>query len=390
MVFVKLKFERPKARLTVPSSPKQILKLIIVSSSQPHNVMPEISVIIPVYNAEKYIARCLDALIQQTFRDIEVICIDDGSPDKCPQILDDYANKDSRIRVIHQPNAGAGPARNKGLDAAAGKYIMFCDSDDWYEPTMCEFMRDTIEKHNVALVGTHAIFHAESRTQTKRVGSIGVIPNGLYKLNDFSILALDGILWNKIFRKDVIDKYNIRLPELKYLIDYPFIKKYQIAAHEEMNGKASVYYTPARLYNYNLNETSIIGKLKQNPEQYGDRYFDCIRTYEDIYHFLQTNNLWGKYQKLYKFAYLTFIRYNWIDLPVSLRSRYLEVIREFVKSSQITNWDGLYNNWMMKQIVQGRDSTASLAVSLWLYLCPKLFRLYGYLTIYRKLFGNTK
>ena len=348
--------------------------------------MPEISIIIPVYNAEKYIARCLDALIQQTFKDIEIICIDDGSSDSSPQILDDYANKDSRIRIIHQPNAGAGPARNKGLDAAAGKYIMFCDSDDWYEPTMCEFMRDTIEKYNVALVGTHAIFHAETRTQTKRVGSIGVIPPGLYKLNDFSMLALDGSMCNKIFRKSILEQFQIRIPDLKYVEDYAFIKMFQIAAHKAMNGNASVYYSPANLYNYNLNNVSLIGKLKENPELYGDKYFDSIRTYEHIFYFLQRHNLWEENQKLFKFAYLTFIRYNWIDLPASLRPRYLEVIRDFVKSSQITNWDGLYNNWMMKQIVQGRDTTASRAISLWLYLSPKLFRLYGYLTIYRKLF----
>ena len=352
--------------------------------------MPEISVIIPVYNAEKYIARCLDALIQQTFRDIEVICIDDGSPDNCPQILDDYANKDSRIRVIHQQNAGTAAARNHGLDVAHGKYIMFSDNDDWYEPNMCEFMHDTIEKYNVALVGTHAIFHAETRTQTKRVGSIGVIPQGFYKLNDFSFLALDGILWNKIFRKDIIDKYNIRLPLLACIDDYAFVKKYQIAINEEMNGMASVYYTPVKLYNYILREDSGMGKLKKNPELYGDKYFDTLRIYEDIYEFLQRHNLWDQNQKLFKFAYLTFIRYNWIDLPVSLRPRYLQVIREFVKSSQITNWNGVYNNWMMKQIVQGRDSTASRAVFLWLYLCPKLFRLYGYLTVYRMLSGNAK
>ena len=85
--------------------------------------MPKISIIVPVYNVEQYINRCIDSLLGQTLKDIEIILVDDGSPDQCPQICDEYARKDSRIKVIHKKNNGLGYARNSGLELATGEYI---------------------------------------------------------------------------------------------------------------------------------------------------------------------------------------------------------------------------------------------------------------------------
>lgn len=94
-----------------------------------------ISVVIPVYNVEKYLAQCVDSVLGQTYQDYEIILVDDGSPDNCPTICDSYAARDSRVRVIHQPNGGLSAARNTGLSAATGEYIYFLDSDDYIEPT---------------------------------------------------------------------------------------------------------------------------------------------------------------------------------------------------------------------------------------------------------------
>ena len=116
--------------------------------------MAEISVIIPVYNAEKYIAGCLDALCAQTFGDIEVLCVDDGSTDGSGSILAEYAGKDPRIRVFPQANSGPAAARNLGLKNAGGRYVMFCDADDSYRPDCCERMlRAMTEKRPSAAVG---------------------------------------------------------------------------------------------------------------------------------------------------------------------------------------------------------------------------------------------
>ena len=110
---------------------------------------PLISVIVPVYKVEKYLHRCVDSILNQTYRNLEIILVDDGSPDNCGTICDEYAAKDSRIRVIHQENAGVSAARNAGLDACTGEYVAFVDSDDYIMPEMYETMLSALLEKNV-------------------------------------------------------------------------------------------------------------------------------------------------------------------------------------------------------------------------------------------------
>ena len=110
-----------------------------------------ISIIVPIYNVEKYLPQCLDSLISQTYRDIEIILVDDGSPDKCPEICDAYAKKDARIKVVHQINGGVSSARNTGLKASRGEYIGFVDPDDWVAPEMYEKMMEALADHKADL-----------------------------------------------------------------------------------------------------------------------------------------------------------------------------------------------------------------------------------------------
>lgn len=121
--------------------------------------MAKVSVIVPVYKVEKYLARCIESLVCQTLSDIEIILVDDGSPDNCPMLCDQWAEKDERIRVIHKENAGLGFARNTGLDAAKGEYIGFVDSDDYVEQDMYEKLYDAAVKYNAefALTGFKCI-----------------------------------------------------------------------------------------------------------------------------------------------------------------------------------------------------------------------------------------
>lgn len=93
-------------------------------------LMPTISVIVPIYNVEPYLHRCVDSVLEQTFADFELILVDDGSPDNCGAICDEYATKDGRVRVIHKENGGLSSARNAGIEAAAGEFILFVDADD--------------------------------------------------------------------------------------------------------------------------------------------------------------------------------------------------------------------------------------------------------------------
>lgn len=114
--------------------------------------MAEISVIIPVYNVEKYLRECLDSVLAQTFTDWEAICVNDDSPDGCPAILEEYAAKDDRFKIISQENGGQGKARNEGIKRAKGKYIYLMDSDDWLEPDTLKLCYETAEKHDLDMV----------------------------------------------------------------------------------------------------------------------------------------------------------------------------------------------------------------------------------------------
>lgn len=113
-----------------------------------------ISVIVPVYKVEPYLRRCVDSILAQTYQDLEVILVDDGSPDNCPEICDEYAAQDERIKVIHKANGGLSSARNAGLDAASGDWVSFIDSDDWIEPDMYEILlRNAENTHAEISVG---------------------------------------------------------------------------------------------------------------------------------------------------------------------------------------------------------------------------------------------
>ena len=109
---------------------------------------PLISVIVPIYNVEKYLARCVDSIVNQTYKNLEIILIDDGSPDLCPQMCDDYAEKDSRIKVVHKKNGGLSDARNAGMAVATGEYISFIDSDDYVSDDFFECLLDVMNKEN--------------------------------------------------------------------------------------------------------------------------------------------------------------------------------------------------------------------------------------------------
>lgn len=178
--------------------------------------MPAISVIMPVYNVEKYLQRSIESVLRQTFEDFELILIDDGSPDQCPAICDCYAAKDSRIRVIHKINGGLSSARNAGIESAKGKYLYMIDSDDTIDCDTLKLAYETAERTNADLVvvgvAVHQVCNEKQTSLTEFVRpdmvlkgetigeSIGrLIDGGLYKY-----------AWDKLYRKECILKNNLR------------------------------------------------------------------------------------------------------------------------------------------------------------------------------------
>lgn len=192
--------------------------------------MIEISIIVPVYNAEKYIARCISSIIEQTFRNFELILVDDGSVDQSGKICDIFASKDERIRVIHKQNGGVSSARNKGIETAEGKYIMFCDSDDYVEQNWCEGLYSLIIKPevNLAFCGYQSVdvcTRKKIASQNYSSGAKSIIPRTL--LWDVYMSNLLNMPWNKIYEANIIKKNNIIFDETwSYNEDLMFVLKY--------------------------------------------------------------------------------------------------------------------------------------------------------------------
>lgn len=177
--------------------------------------MPKVSVIVPVYNVQKYIRQCLDSLLVQTFKDIEIICIDDGSTDKCGQILDEYASKDGRVKVIHKENTGYGHTMNCGLDLATGDYLAIVESDDFVEADMVEKMYLAITQSDAEIVkARHYDYQAGKDTLCDLLQEFPkhqVINSGEYP----GILKLAHTIWSCMYKREFLVDHHIRFHETK-------------------------------------------------------------------------------------------------------------------------------------------------------------------------------
>lgn len=176
-----------------------------------------ISIIVPIYRVESYLKECIESLLCQTLKEIEIILVDDGSDDKCPQICDDYAKVDNRIRVIHKKNGGLDSARKAGIAIAKGKYVGYVDGDDWVEPSMYEKMLEYAEQNQVAVVESGIIDSWDYRESKRH----SYLPEGCYKFEKFQCEiepyalyagsffqhGISPYLCTKIFLRDAIRKY---------------------------------------------------------------------------------------------------------------------------------------------------------------------------------------
>lgn len=192
-------------------------------------MQPKVSVILPIYNVEKFLDRCMKSILNQTLSEIEVIMVDDGSPGRCPQMCDEYAKKDSRVKVIHQENAGAGLARSAGIPLATGEYLAFIDSDDYIELDMLECLYNLAIKDNLDAIScgirnlntdgsikydqydypTYTILTSNSECKQVAVETTRMehrkIGDKLYQFHRMAV-------WHSIFRKSIVDKHNICFP----------------------------------------------------------------------------------------------------------------------------------------------------------------------------------
>lgn len=188
--------------------------------------MPKISVIIPVYNVEKYLAECLTSVVNQTFKDIEIICVNDGSTDNSPMILEEFAQKDSRIKIINQENQGLAAARNTGIEVATGEYITFVDSDDYVSTDLYADMQKYLPAE---LICFNAKIFPMSEKYRALQNYIQCKFDGELPVEEKLILKTNVHVWNKVFKTSVIKENNIRFPKGLYFEDFPFVCEYMLS-----------------------------------------------------------------------------------------------------------------------------------------------------------------
>lgn len=195
------------------------------------NKKPKVSVVVPIYGVEKFLNECVDSILAQTLTDIEVILVDDGSPDKCPQIVDEYAKKDKRVVAVHQPNGGYASAVNHGVALATGEYIAIIESDDWIEPTMYEKLYNAITKYkaDVSRCG-FAIYnslaeqeHERNYTWSEVTDMFRDMPDGAFCPRDHKqVFMYHSAIWTFLYKSDLIKSTPITDKARSYQ-DYPFM-----------------------------------------------------------------------------------------------------------------------------------------------------------------------
>lgn len=283
-----------------------------------------VSVIIPAYNIEKYIGRCLDSVLAQTYENLEIIVVDDGSSDDTGKILDDYEEKDSRIKVIHKENGGVSSARNKGLDMAAGDYIGFVDGDDLIAPEMYETLVNLLEEEDadIAHCGYQMVFPdrvdyyyntGKRKVQTTEEGLKDLLSGEM----------IEPALYNKLYKRKLFD--NNRLDESLKInedldINYRLFKKSQKAVYQDET-----------LYSYMIRKNSATGSNT------------IIRKNEDSFKVIQRIQTDCKEQKeIYMIAYRRYIYLLMAICRMSIKQKEYQKLKRDILKKELKTKDFKY------------------------------------------------
>lgn len=219
--------------------------------SSREDASPLISIVLPIYNVESYLPQCLDSLLVQTYRNLEIILVDDESPDRCGAICDEYAQKDSRIKVFHIPNSGVSAARNYGIDQTHGEWIGFTDPDDWTEPNMFETLLKTAQSEKADVVMCGYVLDYTTGPETVRQWEKKVM-TGTHEIARayFHEEYFKDYLWCKLFKSSFFDG-GVRSPKGRTYEDAYFTDQLILKAHR-------VVGIPDCLYHYRRRKTSIV------------------------------------------------------------------------------------------------------------------------------------
>lgn len=263
----------------------------------------KISVIIPVYNTEKYVEKAVRSVMDQTYRNLEIICVNDGSTDNSPEILQRLQLEDPRIVIVNKKNGGLGDARNSGLARSTSEWISFLDSDDYIQPDTYETVSGCFQYNpDMVYFSTNVIIAQGAKSLESDKKYYSVHYSGLVELNDKVIRRIDSSVCNKLFRKSVLDRFNIRFEKI-YYEDFPFTMQYLFCIK-------NIYCYQERLYNYLRHPGSIMAEtFLATP-----RAIDHLRAIDYLYSFLARRSqlfLHGRLlSRFFSIYYLSAVKYS--------------------------------------------------------------------------------
>lgn len=238
--------------------------------------MNKISIIVPIYNIEKYLYRCIDSILTQTFTNFELILVDDGSRDSSGIICDEYAVKDSRVCVIHKENGGVCSARNLGIDKASGEWIAFVDGDDWLDCKMYENLIQESKGADVVLCDV-----SRDYSNYSKISKTASPENGLIEFLRKEMTIGWTIVMKMIVRRTLIIKYNLRFENIRYSEDFLFSMKLFCLS-------SNIKYVNLPLYHYDAtNESSALHNMPANA------YKDLLYCEKSIIDFLKIKNIYS-------------------------------------------------------------------------------------------------
>ena len=257
---------------------------------------PKISVIVPVYNTAPWLARCLDSICAQTYQNLEILCVNDGSTDNSAEILAEYAAKDGRIKVFTQENAGLSAARNTALNHATGEWVTGVDSDDWleldaYSRAVQHISPDVdLVVFGINVVGDDAYMADAGLVEYCRVKSAGV-----QEVSFATYRGLNVYFWNKLYRRSLIQRYGLRFPVGLRYEDMPFLYSYLCMA-------SVIACVPLPLYNYWQRPDSIMGQTSRRDA----RGVDHLRVVENVHDFYVKNGVLKKMQSVFDWIFAAY------------------------------------------------------------------------------------
>lgn len=284
----------------------------------------KVSIIIPIWNTEKYLKHCLESIINQTLTDIEIICVNNGSTDNCKNIIIEYAQNDKRIQLIDIKHGYLSDARNKGIEHASGEYIYFCDSDDWLEPTAIEKWYNHSKKHDADLC---ILQEKRYNEQTKQYMNISHRKISLYKCLDnkyYTYKDMDNIFlerfeaWLHFYKREFFIKENLYYPTKTFYEDV-------IVHFKSIFLASKIVFYQEPLYNYRFRTNSSLAISHNTPEK-----LDAIIYIKSIYKFLQEKNLLDRYKMPYINMILNQMNYHTCTANKKYRKELVKLFEKFI------------------------------------------------------------